>query len=212
MSKNANMEPRNKIIEKASELFLVMGIRNITMDQIASESGVSKRTIYELFKDKDDLVVQSLRYMMINDNKEMMGIIDETQHVIEAIFLMMKRETKRRSEYTKIFVEDIRKYYLAVSENLYSCKENLKEFSASYTLIEKGIREDIFRKDIQIELVNGFLHELITLMENSERIKSLKPSPEDMLRSIFLPYLRGICTTKGVDLMDHYFENVTELI
>lgn len=189
-----------------------MGIRNITMDQIASESGVSKRTIYELFKDKDNLVVQSLRYMMINDNKEMLGIIDETQHVIEAIFLMMKRETKRRTEYPKIFIEDIKKYYLAVSEDLYSCKKNLKEYSASYTLIDKGMREDIFRQDIQIELVNGFLHELITLMENSERIKALKASSEDMLRSIFLPYLRGICTTKGVDLMDQYFENVTELI
>lgn len=206
------METRNKIIEKASELFLVMGIRNITMDQIASESGVSKRTIYELFKDKDDLVVQSLRHLMIKDNKEMLGIIDETQHVIEAIFLMVKRETMRRTEYTKIFVEDIRKYYLAVSEDLYSCKKNLKEYSASYALIDKGMREDIFRQDIQIELVNGFLHELITLMENSERIKALKASPEDMLRSIFLPYLRGICTMKGVDLMDQYFENVTEII
>ena len=206
------METRNKIIEKASELFLGMGIRNITMDQIASEAGVSKRTIYELFKDKDDLVVQSLRHLMIKDNKDMLGIIDETKHVIEAIFLMMKRETMRRTEYTKIFVEDIRKYYLAVSEDLYSCKKNLKEYSASYALIDKGMREDIFRQDIQIELVNGFLHELITLMENSERIKALKATPEDMLRSIFLPYLRGICTMKGVDLMDQYFENVTELI
>ena len=206
------METRNKIIEKASELFLGMGIRNITMDQIASEAGVSKRTIYELFKDKDDLVVQSLRHLMIKDNKDMLGIIDETKHVIEAIFLMMKRETMRRTEYTKIFVEDIRKYYLAVSEDLYSCKKNLKEYSASYALIDKGMREDIFRQDIQIELVNGFLHELITLMENSERIKALKATPEDMLRSIFLPYLRGICTMKGVDLMDQYFENVTEII
>ena len=206
------METRNKIIETSSELFLGMGIRNITMDQIASEAGVSKRTIYELFEDKDDLVVQSLRYLMIKDNKDTMVIIDETKHVIEAIFLMMKRETLRRSGYTKIFVEDIKKYYSAVSDSLYSCKENLKQFSASYALLDKGIREGIFRDDIQIELTDNFMHELITLMESSERIKALNPLPEDMLRSIFLPYLRGICTWKGIDLMDQYFENVTELI
>ena len=206
------METRNKIIEKASELFLGMGIRNITMDHIASEAGVSKRTIYELFEDKDDLVVQSLRHLMIKDHKATMVIIDETKHVIEAIFLMMKRETLRRSGYTKIFVEDIKKYYSAVSDSLYSCKENLKQFSASYALLDKGIREGIFRDDIQIELTDNFMHELITLMESSERIKALNPLPEDMLRSIFLPYLRGICTMKGVDLMDQYFENVTELI
>jgi len=153
------METRNKIIEKASELFLVMGVKNITMDQIASEAGVSKRTIYELFKDKDDLVIQSLREMIIYNNKQMLGIIAQAQHVIEAIFMIIKRETMHRKGYTRIFIEDIRKYYSRVNESLYSCKESLKEFSASYTLLEKGIREDIFRKDIQIELVDNFLHE-----------------------------------------------------
>ncbi|MBV2246619.1 MAG: TetR/AcrR family transcriptional regulator [Lentimicrobium sp.] len=206
------METRNKIIEKASELFLVMGVKNITMDQIASEAGVSKRTIYELFKDKDDLVIQSLREMIIYNNKQMLGIIAQAQHVIEAIFMIIKRETMHRKGYTRIFIEDIRKYYSRVNESLYSCKESLKEFSASYTLLEKGIREDIFRKDIQIELVDNFLHELMNLMERSDRIKALNPMPEDILRSIFLPYLRGICTAKGVKLMDQYFENITELI
>lgn len=206
------METRNKIIEKATELFLVMGVKNITMDQIASEAGVSKRTIYELFKDKDDLVIQSLREMIIYNNKQMLGIIAQAQHVIEAIFMIIKRETMHRKGYTRIFIEDIRKYYSRVNESLYSCKESLKEFSASYTLLEKGIREDIFRKDIQIELVDNFLHELMNLMERSDRIKALNPMPEDILRSISLPYLRGICTAKGVKLMDQYFENITELI
>lgn len=55
------MEAKEKILLKASELFLGMGVKNVTMDYIASEVGVSKCTIYELFRDKDDLVIQSLR-------------------------------------------------------------------------------------------------------------------------------------------------------
>lgn len=206
------METKDKIIKKASCLFLDMGIRNITMDQIASEAGVSKRTIYELFKDKDDLVIQSLIELIITNNKQLISIIGQSQHVIEAIFLIMKREIEHRNSYSQIFIEDMKKYYATVNETLYSHKESLKEFSASYTLLERGLREEIFRKDIQIELVDNFMYELINIMERSDRIKSLKPQPEDVLRSIFLPYLRGICTSKGVVLMNQYFENVTELI
>ncbi len=208
----SDMETKDKIIKKASCLFLDMGIRNITMDQIASEAGVSKRTIYELFRDKDDLVIQSLIELIIINNKQMISIIGQSQHVIEAIFLIMKREIEHRNSYSQIFIEDMKKYYSTVNETLYSHKESLKEFSASYTLLERGIREEIFRKDIQIELVDNFLYELINLMERSVRIKALKPQPEDVLRSIFLPYLRGICTQKGVALMNHYFESLTELI
>jgi AcrR family transcriptional regulator len=206
------MEAREKILGKASELFLGMGVKNVTMDYIASETGVSKRTIYELFKDKDELVVLSIREMIIRNNKEMIGIISQTEHVIEAIFLIMKREAERRAAFTKIFEEDIKKYFPAVNESLYSNKKNLKEFSASYALLEKGMREKIFRNDIQIELVDNFMHELIGLIHSNGRLLALNPAPTDVLKSIFLPYLRGICTWKGIELMDKYFENVTELL
>ncbi|MDY0102215.1 MAG: TetR/AcrR family transcriptional regulator [Lentimicrobium sp.] len=206
------METREKILVRASELFLGMGVKNVTMDYIATETGVSKRTIYELFKDKDDLVVQSLREMIITNNKQMIDIIAKTEHVIEALFLIMKRETERQKDYTRVFIEDIKKYFPAVNESLFACKKNLKEFSASYALLEKGIRENIFRKDLKIELVDNFLHELIGLIHSSERLKIFHPTPEDILRSIFFPYLRGICTWKGIELMDKYFENTPEFI
>ncbi len=105
------METRAKILEKATVLFLSMGVRNVTMDTIASDSGVSKRTIYELFKDKDDLVVQSLSRMIIKNNEEMMGIITETENVIEAIFLIMKMEERKRSAFSRVYTEDINKVF-----------------------------------------------------------------------------------------------------
>lgn len=142
----------------------------------------------------------------------MIGIISETEHVIEALFLIMKREIERQKDYTKVFIEDIKKYFSAVNESLFTSKKDLKEFSASYTLLEKGMRENIFRTDIQIELVDNYLHELIGLIHRSERLRALNPAPSDILNSIFLPYLRGICTWKGIELMDKYFENVTELL
>ena len=206
------MEAREKILDKAIELFLNLGIRNVTMDTIAAESGVSKRTIYELFKDKDDLVVQALREMIIRHNQDMLGIISQTGNVIEAIFLFMKMETERRGSFSRVFAEDIKKYFPVVNASLYSCKESLKEFSASFTLLEKGIREGIFRKDIRLDLVDNFIHELIGVIHNSDRLRMLQPTGQEVLSSIFLPYFRGICTTEGMKLMDKYFENFNDFI
>lgn len=206
------MEAREKILDKAIELFLNLGVRNVTMDSIAAESGVSKRTIYELFKDKDDLVVQSLREMIIRHNQDMLGIISEAGNVIEAIFMIMKMEAQRRGSFARVFTEDIKKYFPVVNASLYSCKKSLKEFSASFTLLEKGIREGIFRKDMRLDLVDNFLHELIGLMHNSDRLRMLQPTGEEVLSNIFLPYFRGICTPEGVILMDKYTENINDYI
>ncbi|GAP43606.1 transcriptional regulator, TetR family [Lentimicrobium saccharophilum] len=206
------MEAREKILDKAIELFLNLGIRNVTMDSIAAESGVSKRTIYELFKDKDDLVVQSLREMIIRHNQDMLGIISEAGNVIEAIFMIMKMEALRRGSFARVFTEDIKKYFPVVNASLYSCKKSLKEFSASFTLLEKGIREGIFRKDMRLDLVDNFLHELIGLIHNSDRLRILQPTGQEVLSNIFLPYFRGICTSEGVALMDKYTENINDYI
>lgn len=206
------MEAREKILDKAIELFLNLGIRNVTMDTIAAESGVSKRTIYELFKDKDDLVVQSLREMIIRHNQDMLGIISEAGNVIEAIFMIMKMEAQRRGSFARVFTEDIKKYFPVVNASLYSCKKSLKEFSASFTLLEKGIREGIFRKEMRLDLVDNFLHELIGLIHNSDRLRMLQPTGEEVLSNIFLPYSRGICTSEGVALMDKYTENINDYI
>lgn len=201
------MDTRARILEKASEMFLSMGIRSVTMDAIASELGISKRTIYELFHDKDDLVVQALRQMIISHNNEMLGIITGSDNVIEAIVLIMRMESQKRMHFTKVFAEDIKKYYPVVYTSFYSCKESLKEFSASYRLLEKGIKEGIFRKGLRINLVDNFLHEVINLMHNSERIRMMNPQGAEVLDNIFLPYFRGLCTRKGLELMDKYFEN-----
>lgn len=93
-----------------------------------------------------------------------------------------------------------------VHASFYSSKSNLKVFSVSYTLLEKGIKEDIFGKGLKTELVDNFLQEMISLVHTSERIRSLNPTDNEVINNIFLPYLRGICTPKGLELMHSYFE------
>lgn len=200
------MDTREKILHHACRKFLSIGIRSVTMDNLASELGVSKRTIYELFGDKDTLVIESIREMIIQNNSELLTIIDRTENVVEAIFLITNRQKQMRREFPTVFVEDIKKYFPLVHASFYSSKSNLKQFSVTYTLLEKGMKEGIFRNDLKTELVDNFLQEMISLVHTSERIRSLNPTDIEVISNIFLPYLRGICTPKGLELMHTYFE------
>ena len=200
------MDTKEKILQYASHKFLSIGIRNVTMDMLASELAISKRTIYELFGDKEMLVIESLRHMILQNNKQLVKIIENTDNVVEAVFLITRHQEKMRKDYPVVFVEDVKKYFPLVNASFFASKNDLKKFSVSYVLLEKGMKEGVFRRDLKTELVDHFIHEIITLVHTSERIRSFNPCDADVLNNIFLPYLRGICTAKGLELMDQYFE------
>lgn len=199
------MEVKDKILAKASEMFLTYGIKNVTMDNLVSELGISKRTLYELFKDKEDLVVHCLRYMILEDNNNLLKIIEDSENVIEAIFRIIKHQEERRRQFPRVFIEDIKKYYEVVSNSFYACREDLKKFSASFTLIDKGVKQGVFRKELRTELIDAFLHEVITMLHTSTRMHLLEPTGKDVFLNILLPYFRGISTSKGMELLDTYF-------
>lgn len=199
------MEAKEKILLRASEMFISLGIRNVTMDNLASDLGISKRTIYELFKDKNELVIESLHHIVIENNKELLEIIKDAENVVKAMFLIIRRQEQRRKEYPKVFIEDIKKYFPLVQASFYSNKDEMKKLSVAFFLLENGRKQGVFRTDLVPELVDVFIHEIISIVHTSERIRMLNPSDREVLSSIILPYFRGICTRKGIDLMNRYF-------
>lgn len=203
------METKERIIQRAGELFPIMGIRSVTMDYIATDLGISKRTIYELFKDKDELVIQVIENEIIKNNRILLDIVAKTENAIEALFLIIEREHSRMMSFNPVFLEDIKKYLIKIHECFYENKQKIKEFSVSYAILEKGRREDIFRKELDIDVVDSFMHELVNFLHNSQRFRLMNLQKEDVLKNVLLPYFRGICTRKGQDLIDKYFATIT---
>jgi TetR/AcrR family transcriptional regulator, cholesterol catabolism regulator len=202
------METKDKILVKASEMFISLGVRNVTMDALAVELGISKRTIYELFKDKDALVIESIRHIITENNKGFIEIIERSENVVEAMFQIIHMQKENRRNYPKVFTEDIKRYFPMVQASFYSSKCDLEKFSATFTLLEKGRAQGIFRTDLRTELVDNFIHEIISIVHTSDRIRLLNPSDSDLINNIMLPYFRGICIPKGLELMSKYFEEI----
>ncbi|MGE5317525.1 MAG: TetR/AcrR family transcriptional regulator [Chloroflexota bacterium] len=204
------MSAEEKIINAAMEAFQLKGIKSVTMDSIAQAAGVSKRTVYELFEDKDALAIATIKRMILDNNRKLIELLGHTENVIEALFIAMDTESNRRTKLSPVFEADLSKYHDIIMAEFLEHPEKLCDYSAGFTFLQKGIEQGVIRKEMRIEIVDSFLHDMIGLVHHSKRIKQIKPTKEEVINNIFLPYFRGICTRKGLTLMEKYFENLSE--
>ncbi len=203
------MDTEQKIIQKAIELFKKLGIRNVTMDTLANELGISKRTIYELFKDKNNLVSISIGEMARQNREEILEIINNSSNVIDAMFQIGRNGQQRRSEMSDAFFDDIKKRFPEINKR-FNTDSEYRNSSVSQLLLNRGVKEGIFRPDLNIEVVSTFIEQLGSFLHNSEYFGGGTINEKEIMKYIFLPYFRGISTEKGVKLIDQYFENRQE--
>ena len=205
------MDTEQKIIQKAIELFKKLGIRNVTMDTLATELGISKRTIYELFKDKNNLVSISIQEMARQNREEVLEIINNSSNVIDALFQIGKNGQQRRAEMSDAFFDDIKKRFPEINKR-FNTDSEYRNSSVSELLLTRGVNEGIFRADLNIKVVSTFIEQLGSFLHNSEYFAGGTINEAEIMKNIFLPYFRGISTEKGVKLIDQYFENKQEYI
>lgn len=200
------METKEKILFRTSELIRIMGMKSLTMDFIAADLGISKRTIYELFTDKDNLMLRATEYMTMSNNKRLLDLMKGTENVIEAIFVMIELQHRQMEESNPVVMEDLQRYFVRLQTFYHANREKCREFSINYNLLERGIREGVFRAELKIDLVDTFIMEMIIMFHSSQALKMMKMTREEAIDNIFLPYFRGICTPKGVELLASYAE------
>jgi hypothetical protein len=140
--------------------------------------------------------------MIMESNKSVLDLVRKADNVVEAIFVMIEAQHRQMMESNPVILEDLQRYFVRLQTSYYANREKCREFSVSYTLLERGIKEGIFRAELKIDLVDTFILELIVMFHNSQALKQMKMSRQEALDNIFLPYFRGICTPKGLKLID----------
>jgi TetR/AcrR family transcriptional regulator, cholesterol catabolism regulator len=185
-----------------------MGMKSLTMDFIAVDLGISKRTIYELFKDKDELLLHAIEFWIKSNNAMLMHFVDQTDNVIEAIFVIIDHQHKQMTSQNLVIFEDLKKIFVRLNASWHTNREKCREFSVSYALLERGKKDGVFRDELKIDVVDTFIFELVNLFHSSEGIRLMKLNKKDALENIFLPYFRGICTVNGQALIDSYLHKL----
>ncbi len=199
------MDIKDRIIEGASELFKIYGIKSVTMDSLANQLGISKRTIYEVFADKDELLMAVLTRMAKEQKGLVDKVLDESENSIIAIFRMLEINRDNFQSMSPVFQADLKKYHREILMNE-SIKREMPDYRSYQQVIENGIKEKLFRKDINPDLANRCLYHLgSSIMDNNLYPYELF-SRRDVISNIFINYLRGISTLKGLELIDRLEE------
>jgi AcrR family transcriptional regulator len=197
------MDYQQKIIEEASVMFRTYGIRAVTMDMLAGRLGISKRTIYEVFSDKDELLKGVLKWMAQKQREVMSKVFSESENVIEAIFKMLDLMSDHFQKMAPAFQMDIRRFHRDLVNNQEELRD-LPYYSNNSEILLRGIKEGVFRDDINIEITNKCLLEVARMSNDNEVFPPDDFMNKDVVRNFYINYLRGISTQKGLDYINRY--------
>lgn len=201
---------RERIVEQAAKMFAEQGIKSIRMDDIASSLGVSKRTLYEMFEDKEELLYLSIRYMqsrrMAKVEAKLRENTESLAYLFDCIAMMMdNRELHRRIS------QNLHKFYPATFERV---RKEAEEQSGKilYSLIEHYIDCGLITPTVDVRLsVTILYYTTNTLITSADNM--LLPDGvtlQDALSYTIINFFRGIATLKGVQQIDEYIAKCIE--
>ncbi len=196
-----NDEMRDRIIEVALNLFLKNGVRAITMDDIANNNGISKRTLYEIFKDKNNLLINCLnRLEKIKEEAYSKNYINDVD-IVDMFLHMLQYGTQMIKTINPLFVEDIKKFHYQVWQD---CDQKMRAQDMKFHsfILRKGIDLKLFRADINVEVVTGILLAQMQIIADESIFPSNKYSKHDIFENMLVNYVRGISTPAGIKLID----------
>ncbi|MCP4438727.1 MAG: TetR/AcrR family transcriptional regulator [Aureispira sp.] len=194
------MVTKDKIIEVALKLFLQNGVKTITISRIVKELHTSKRTIYNHFTDKTELLKACLADYHARVRKENEGGIEAASNAIEAMGHMHQRIVYRASQTNPNFFNDILHYYPGLLQDSYKNTGNFAHAELQM-LGEWGIEDGLFIKDLDIEVTSKTVLALLEMLKDTNRFPVSEFSKERLTFGIMIPYLRGVCTTKGMEVL-----------
>lgn len=192
---------RERIIGETCNLFIRYGIRAVTMDTIASQMGISKRTIYENFRDKDDLVLSVMTWMGTENMQTIKKLEQESETVIHLSFKVIEMVGSMMERFNPLIFEDLRKYHHLVEKNTDRLKIQ-DNIALSRPFVTRGIREGIFRPDLHPDLINRAMHAVFQLTGDFSHFPRELYRRDEVVRSVYLNFLRGISTPTGIELID----------
>lgn len=195
-------DPRfQEIMDKTVELFYEFGIRNLNMDDISRNLGISKKTLYQFVKSKEDLIEKLFYYDEVKKDKEMARLISKDMNAIETLVQVSIMVFEEMSRFDPKLTFELKKYYEPIFQQFMVRKQNLI-FALISRNIERGIAEGLYRADINIELVAGLYVRNLVMMHNKDICVLENITFDQLFEVMFENHIRAIATPEGIT----YFE------
>lgn len=201
------MELCDRIIDETYKLLTTKSCRLITMDEIANNLGISKRTLYENFKDKSTLLEDCLSNNFEQANEKVKKITENSENSLISFMLMTQMAHKSIANIGYDNINDIKKYYPQIYTNVFLKHVDFHKKN-TYQLIQKAIKEGLIIKKVDVDFLQNMLRVFLFYCSKNEYL-SLNPdfNASKLFNIHLFIAMRGISTIKGIEIIDKYQDN-----
>lgn len=189
---------KGRILEVAMKAFSERGIKAVKMDDVAQMLGISKRTLYEIFVDKEELLYQGIVQHDKAYRASMAAFVESATSVMDVIIEAYQRRVVRTGAVNPLFYEDLQKYPKVMK---YIDNERERTYSQILVFMQRGVREGYFRHDIDYPLVVQLSYAINRYIMTQHLLSQY--STKQVFANMILVPLRGICTEKGIKAIDN---------
>jgi len=194
-----------KIVEKSTELFLNLGFKSVTMDEIASALGVSKKTIYKYFNNKTDLVNAVSNHVFDSISCGIDHICHLNMNPIDELFSIKRFVMEHLKDEKSSPQYQLQKYYPKIFLSL-----KKKQFEVMQECVidnlKKGIELGLYRPNIDLEFISRIYFNGLTGIKDNDMFPLKNYSMKTLLNFYYEYHLRGICTAKGIKQLENQLE------
>lgn len=190
------METRKRILELATEQFSRFGVRTVTMEDLARLAGVSKKTIYQEFADKKDLVKEAFERILEQDRCKLAFIVENEDGVIEHLVKTSKMMRERLQNMNPLAIMEIQKYF-PESWKMFEDFKAKVIMNDLVNVIEKGKKLGYFREEIDSEILAKVRVNQITSAFDPVNFTDPNYNLAEEQMVLLDHFLHGIFTEKG---------------
>ncbi|MBI2731479.1 MAG: TetR/AcrR family transcriptional regulator [Sphingobacteriales bacterium] len=190
------MDVRERIRGKAHDLFMQYGIRSVSMDDIAAQLGMSKKTIYQFFADKDELVEAVVNDELDTTQKDCMQCLTAAKDAIEEMLLTMEQVHEQMSNMNPMVLFDLEKFHQQSFQKFLKHKNEFL-YKVIKANMERGIKEELYRPGLNIDVMTKYRLESMMVPFNVFAFPPGKYNLADVTHQVMEHFLFGLTTLKG---------------
>jgi AcrR family transcriptional regulator len=201
------MEEKTNFLSKATQLFIENGAKSVTMDEIAKEFGISKKTLYQKYKNKEELLEEVLKYKLQEVIERLKYLDENIDNAVARMFCRDEEIDKVSHSNNNILIRQLLKYYPAIFH------KHMLNFSAKFSEvlvhnIEKGRKQGLYREDFDPELYAKLFFQLVMSYDSSPYFDVELIERENFMQETMFFYLNAITNEKGKEVLKNLKQNL----
>ncbi len=201
-TKRKSDEARMNVMKSVAPLIFKKGVKGLTMDTVAKSLGISKRTLYEIFESKDEMIIAAFTYMHENHRRRMQELLSGIDNVMEAMVKAFRLHLEMMMETGPDLFRDMDEYYPKLRPEFEKGLKNL--LNGMTKAFELGVQQGMFRPNINYRII---MRMFLIQMESLRRMEYIFPKDvtlEEIYETMCSAFLRGIATASGLEILEQH--------